>query len=78
MKVEIDMVLCNGYASCTAAAPTVFELNDSGDFADVIQEFPGEELRAEVVEAVRICPKRAITIIETDVEPHIETNIEGA
>jgi ferredoxin len=68
MKVEIDLILCNGYASCTAAAPTVFDLNESGDFADVIQEFPGEELRAQVVEAVRICPKRAITIVEVGAE----------
>jgi ferredoxin len=44
-----------------AAAPEVFEVRDD-DFLYVLQENPPEELRAKVEEAVRRCPKQAITL----------------
>jgi ferredoxin len=43
------------------AAPEVFEVRDD-DFLYVLQEEPPEELRSKVEEAVRLCPKQAITI----------------
>jgi ferredoxin len=43
------------------AAPEVFEVRDD-DFLYVLQENPPEELRAKVEEAVRRCPKQAITL----------------
>ena len=43
------------------AAPEVFEVRDD-DFLYVLQENPPEELRGKVEEAVRRCPKQAITL----------------
>jgi ferredoxin len=39
----------------------VFEVRDD-DFLYVLNENPGEELRAKVEAAVRVCPKQAIKI----------------
>ncbi len=44
-------------------APEVFEVRDD-DFLYVLDETPGEELRAKLEEAVRRCPKQAISIAE--------------
>jgi ferredoxin len=44
-----------------AAAPEVFEVRDD-DFLYVLNEEPGEELRAKVEAAVAVCPKQAISI----------------
>ena len=60
MRVVVDFDLCESNALCMAAAPEVFEVRDD-DFLYVLQEEPGEELRAKVEEAVRRCPKQAIT-----------------
>ena len=46
-----------------AVAPEVFEVRDD-DFLYVLEEHPGEELRAKVEEAVKRCPKQAISIEE--------------
>ena len=43
------------------AAPEVFEVRDDG-FLYILQEEPGEELRAKVVEAAMLCPTQAITV----------------
>jgi len=39
----------------------VFEVRDD-DFLYVLQEHPPEELRPKMEEAVRLCPKQAITL----------------
>jgi ferredoxin len=44
-----------------AAAPEVFEVRDD-DFLYILDENPPEELRGKVEEAVRACPKAAITL----------------
>jgi ferredoxin len=44
-----------------AAAPEVFELQDD-DTLMILQETPDESLRPKVVDAVRACPKQAITL----------------
>lgn len=64
MTVVLDLVKCNGYGSCVLAAPEVFELNISGDFANVLNVSPPESLRLKIVEAARVCPTRAIQILE--------------
>jgi ferredoxin len=46
------------------AAPTVFRLNETGDFAEVIQTSPPEQRWGEVQEAVRLCPTRAISVVD--------------
>ena len=61
MKVVVDFDLCESNALCMQAAPEVFEVRDD-DFLYVLQENPPEELRSKVEEAVRRCPKQAITL----------------
>jgi len=61
MKVVVDYDLCESNAVCMGIAPEVFEVRDD-DFLYVLQENPPEELRAKVEEAVRMCPKQAISL----------------
>jgi len=60
-KVVVDFDLCESNAICMGIAPEVFEVRDD-DFLYVLQERPGDELRAKVEEAVQRCPKQAIAI----------------
>jgi ferredoxin len=61
MRVVVDFDKCESNALCMAAAPEVFEVRDD-DFLYVLQENPSDDLRTKVEEAVRICPKQAITL----------------
>jgi ferredoxin len=62
-RVVVDFDLCESNARCMEAAPEVFEVRDD-DFLYVLQEEPSEDLRPKVEEAVRRCPKAAISIAE--------------
>ena len=61
MRVVVDWNLCESNALCMAAAPEVFELQDD-DTLLILQETPDESLRDKVDNAVRSCPKRAISL----------------
>jgi len=61
MRVTVDLELCESNALCMAAAPEVFEVRDD-DCLYVLDEKPPEELRSQVEEAVRRCPKQAIRL----------------
>lgn len=61
MRVVVDWDLCESNGLCVLAAPEVFELQED-DTLLILQETPGESLRAKVEEAVRTCPRRAISL----------------
>jgi ferredoxin len=61
MRVTVDYDLCESNALCMQSAPEVFEVRDD-DVLYILQEHPGEELRAKVEEAVRRCPKQALSL----------------
>ncbi|MGH7787772.1 MAG: ferredoxin [Candidatus Binatia bacterium] len=63
MKVVVDWDLCEANAVCMKVAPEVFLLHDD-DTLEIKQEEPPESLRAKVEEAVRRCPRQAISIEE--------------
>ena len=63
MRIVVDYDLCESNAICMGIAPEVFEVRDD-DFLYLLTETPGEELRNKVEEAVRRCPKQAISIAE--------------
>jgi ferredoxin len=63
MRIVVDYDLCESNAICMGIAPEVFEVRDD-DFLYVLDETPGEELRSKMEEAVRRCPKQAISIAE--------------
>jgi ferredoxin len=60
MRVAVDMDLCESNALCMAIAPEVFEL-DSDDILHVIDTTPDDALLDKVAEAIRSCPKHAIS-----------------
>ena len=59
-KVHVDMNLCQSHGECTYVAPEIFELGDD----DVLrwEEEVDESQRAEVEEAVNVCPMAAIRL----------------
>ena len=61
MKIVVDYDLCEANALCMEAAPEVFRVEED-DTLTVLLEEPGDELRAKVEEAARLCPRQAITI----------------
>ena len=61
MRVVVDYDLCESNAVCMAVAPEVFEVDDE-DNLNLLQEEPPEDLRPKVEEAVRRCPKQALSI----------------
>jgi len=63
MRIVVDFALCESNALCMGVAPDIFEVRDD-DFLYVLNENPGEEYRDRVMEAVRLCPKQAITVEE--------------
>jgi ferredoxin len=63
MRVVVNYDVCESNAVCMGIAPEVFEVRDD-DFLYVLDEHPGEALRAKVEEAVRMCPKQAISLEE--------------
>ena len=60
MKVLVDMNLCQSHGECVAVAPDVFELGED----DVLRwkEDVDESRRAEMEEAVEVCPMMAIRL----------------
>lgn len=63
MRVVVDFDLCEANARCMETAPEVFKVDDE-DMLHILIERPGEELRGRIEEAVRLCPRQAISIKE--------------
>jgi ferredoxin len=63
MRVRVDRELCESNGVCVRLVPEVFVLDDD-DRLRLEQESPPEALRARVEQAVRRCPKQALTIVE--------------
>jgi len=60
MKIRVDHQLCEANGVCVRLVPEVFALDDDDRLR--VLEAPGEALRARLTEAVRRCPKQALTI----------------
>jgi ferredoxin len=63
MRVVVDFDLCESNALCMGILPEVFEVRED-DFLYVLNENPPEELRDKLMEAVRTCPKNAISVVD--------------
>jgi len=63
MRVAVDRDLCESNAECMRLVPEVFEVGDD-DRLRLKQERPPATMRARVEEAVRRCPKQALSIVE--------------
>jgi ferredoxin len=62
MKVRVDPERCQGHTLCAMRAPKVFELDDIDGHSQPVSEDVPEDQRDRVVEAVRSCPERAISV----------------
>jgi ferredoxin len=63
VRVVVDWDLCESNGLCMAAAPEVFELQDD-DTLLILKETPDESLREKVSDAIRTCPKQAISLTD--------------
>ncbi len=61
MKIVVDFDLCEANAVCMATCPDCFRVEED-DTLTVLAESPGEELRSKVEEAVRLCPRQALSL----------------
>ena len=63
MRIEVDWGLCESNGVCMGIIPEVFQLGDD-DMLTVLQPEVTPENEAQVREAVRQCPRQAISIME--------------
>ncbi len=61
MKIVVDYDLCEANAVCMDVCSECFRVEED-DSLTVLMENPPEELRGKVEEAVRLCPRQAITL----------------
>jgi ferredoxin len=62
-KIEVDWGLCESNGVCMGIIPAVFQLEDD-DTLTILQDDVTPENEALVLEAVRQCPRQAISISE--------------
>ena len=63
MKIAVDYDLCEANARCMQACPEVFYVDDD-DNLHLKQETFDADLRTKVEDAVRLCPRQALAIVE--------------
>jgi ferredoxin len=61
MKVVVDWNLCESNGLCMDACPDVFRLDDDDQLVILIER-PDEGLRTQVEQAVRVCPRQALSL----------------
>ncbi|MEE9280196.1 MAG: ferredoxin [Myxococcota bacterium] len=61
MKIKVDYDLCEANAICMQQAPDVFKV-DEEDNLHILDESPRPELRERVENAVRLCPRQALSL----------------
>ena len=62
-KIEVDFGLCESNGVCMGIIPEVFDLDDQ-DYLHVLQEDVTPENEQQISEAVRQCPRQAISVRE--------------
>jgi ferredoxin len=62
-KIEVDFELCESNGVCMGIIPEVFDLDDQ-DYLHVLSDEVTPENEQLIKEAVRQCPRQAISIID--------------
>lgn len=62
-KINVDWGLCESNGVCMGINPHIFELGDD-DMLTVHREEVTPEIESDVREAIRQCPRQAISIVE--------------
>jgi len=60
-KIAVDYDLCEANACCMRVCPEVFEVDDDDNLI-LKQETVSDDLTDKVEQAVRVCPRQAITL----------------
>jgi ferredoxin len=63
MKIDVDWGLCESNGVCMGIIPEVFQLGDD-DMLSILQTEVTPENEADLREAVRQCPRQAISFKE--------------
>jgi ferredoxin len=63
MRVRVDRDLCEANAVCAGLVPEVFEVDDEDNLVVLAPEVPAP-LVGQVRQAVRSCPKTALSLDE--------------
>ncbi|BBZ68150.1 ferredoxin [Mycolicibacterium insubricum] len=64
-KVVVDFEICESNAVCMGIIPEVFQLDDD-DYLHVLDDEVTPEREQLIREAVRQCPRQAISIVEEE------------
>ncbi|MUL75811.1 ferredoxin [Mycolicibacterium sp. CBMA 226] len=62
-KVSVDFGLCESNGVCDGIIPEVFHLDDQ-DYLHILEDEVTPANRDRILEAVRQCPRQAISIME--------------
>tara|TARA_R110002072_G_scaffold171703_5_gene325457 strand:- start:42305 stop:42496 length:192 start_codon:yes stop_codon:yes gene_type:complete len=61
MKIKVDRDLCESNELCVSSCPQVFKMDENDELV-VLIENPDESLRHDLIAAVNICPRLALSI----------------
>lgn len=61
MKIDVNYQVCESNGLCAGAAPGVFDLDDD-DNLHLLRDTVTPDIEGDVREAVRQCPRHAITL----------------
>ena len=62
-KIVVDYDLCEANAVCMDTCPECFRVEEDDTLTILIEE-PSDDLLPRVEEAVRLCPRQAISLVE--------------
>jgi ferredoxin len=63
-KIVVDYDLCEANAVCMDTCPECFRVEED-DTLTILVEKPSDDLLPKVEEAVRLCPRQAISVVDT-------------
>jgi len=64
LKITIDQSTCVGAGQCVLAAPEIFDQREEDGIVVLLTDSPDEAQNAAVRKAAKLCPAKAITVIE--------------
>lgn len=64
--IQVDLELCQGHGLCYFESADLFDLRDEDGKAVVLMDTVPDRLLAKAEAAVRVCPERAIRLLEND------------
>lgn len=65
IRIRVDRSLCESNEVCVGLCPEVFRIDEGGTMA-LITQTPTAALRAKVEEAVRSCPRQALSLVQEE------------